>query len=343
MHEYRRRKDLECIPANRQIVDFLYDNGKISLEAREESFAFLYYRSKWGVLISRFFLNIGCVLVLSGIFYFFAFNWNSISFYTKFLIIELSIITCIISAYFCSLNRISGSLFLLSGSILVGIFLVVFGRAYQTGTDSYKLFMFWALLTLGWTVISNFSLQWIFWIIIVNFFIILWWKQYVLPKSEERIEILNYLIILNGLFWFLREYFVIKKVFVWLDKRWTRLLPAITTLIIMFIATYFWIIRTNENSMFGGMLGLIGHGISYFLYRYLFFDMIVLSATVISACIITESYILHLLLRLFLYENYSTIFFLMTLITIMIFSYSIYHLNKIKIFSNSKYKGRDLV
>ncbi|WP_092487015.1 DUF2157 domain-containing protein [Candidatus Ichthyocystis hellenicum] len=338
VNEYRRRSELDRIPADRQMVDYLYDKGKISIEARCESLSFLYPRSKWAALISRFSLIIGCALILSGIAYFFAFNWSKIAFYIKFSIIEIAIITCVFSAYFCSLNRISGNLLLLSGSVLVGVFLIVFSQVYQTGADSYKLFMFWALLTLGWTVVSNFPAQWVFWIAIVNFFVILWWKQYVLPRSETSTLILAYLTILNGLFWFLREYFVIKKLCTWLDQRWTRVLPAITTLLIMFIAAFVWIENNNEKSAIGGALGLVGHLISYFFYRYLYFDMLILSTTVISGCVITESCIFKILSEKLSDEYYSWIFFSMTIITMIIFSLSIFHLNKV--FSEAK--GHDI-
>jgi uncharacterized membrane protein len=165
---------LEQIPANRQLVEELYSHGKITGEAREYALNLLYPHNQWGLWVSRLLLTLGAALVLSGIIYFFAFNWAKITPTMKLSSIEIGIFSCLIGAYFYSLQRMSGQVLLFSASVLVGVFMAVFGQIYQTGADAYQLFMMWSLLTLGWTLISNFAAQWIFWLVITNIFLVLW-------------------------------------------------------------------------------------------------------------------------------------------------------------------------
>lgn len=70
---------LEHIPADRRLVEELYVHGKITHEAKEHALEFLYPSDKWGLWISRLLLAIGTALVLSGVVYFFVFNWAKIT------------------------------------------------------------------------------------------------------------------------------------------------------------------------------------------------------------------------------------------------------------------------
>ncbi len=99
---------LDQIPADRRLVEELYSHGKISAQAREYSLSLLYPNNQWGLWISRLLLTIGAALVLSGIIYFFAFNWAKITPAVKLSSIQLGIIGCLIGAYIYSLQRVSG-------------------------------------------------------------------------------------------------------------------------------------------------------------------------------------------------------------------------------------------
>lgn len=184
---------LEQIPANRRLVEDLYSHGKITREAREYALTLLYPHNQWGLWISRLLLTVSVVLILCGIVCFFAFNWTKITSAMKLFSIQFFIISCLIGVYFHSLQHANGQVLLLSASVLVGVFMAVFGQIYQTGADSYQLFMMWSLLTIGWTLISNFAAQWILWLVITNIFLVLWWEQVALPNTEMGFMIFSYL------------------------------------------------------------------------------------------------------------------------------------------------------
>lgn len=323
---------LEQIPANRRLVEELYSHGKITREAQEYALNLLYPHNQWGLWISRLLLTIGAALVLSGIVYFFAFNWAKITPAVKLSSIQFGIIGCLIGAYFYSLQRMSGQVLLLSGSVLVGVFMAVFGQIYQTGADAYQLFMMWSLLTLGWTLISNFAAQWVLWLVITNTFLVLWWQQAALPTKEMEFMIFTYMAILNGIALALREYFSVEKAYEWLEARWTRVVLTVTTLLIMLIPIVVWIVepsRATESIILSSVIGLIGHGAAYYFYRYKLPDMWSLAAIVLSGCIIFEFFVFKILGGERFWRAGAGMYLIMGFVTLGIFTAAIIYLRNV--------------
>ena len=321
---------LEKIPANRQLVEELYSHGKITWEAREYALSLLFPNRRWGLWISRLLSTIGTALILAGIIYFFAFNWVKITPAVKLISIQVGFIACLVGAYSYSLKRLSGKLLLLSASVLVGVFMAVFGQIYQTGADSYELFMMWSLLTLGWTLISKFPPQWIFWLIITNIFLVLWWLQSALPTDEMEFMIFTYMTVFNSIALALREYFVVVKGYKYLEARWTRALLIIATLIIMLIPIIFLIFEPSDATksiVISAVVGFIGHGIAFFIYRDKLRDMWSLSAVVLSGCIILETTFIKIVSEIIDVDSVS--YLLLGLFTITLFTCSITYLRKI--------------
>ena len=321
---------LNQISANRRLVEELYAHGHITHEAREYALDILYPADKWGVWIARLLLAIGSALILCGIVYFFAFNWAKITPLVKFSSIQIAMVGCLVGAYIYSLKRVSGQVLLLSASVLTGVFMAVFGQIYQTGADAYQLFMMWSLLTLGWTIISNFAPQWIFWLAITNTFLILWWDQAALPERDMEHMIYVFLIILNGAALGLREYFVTDKSKAWLHPRWIRVLLTIAVLLPMLIPIVVFVVEPNRAtpSIFtAAIIGFIGHGLTYAFYRYKMQDMWSLAATILSVCIIVEAAGLKLLAEMF--DDFEFfMFLLMGLMTLGIFTTAVIYLRK---------------
>ena len=329
--EKEPQNPLHKISANRRLVEELYSCGRISYEAKEYALNLLYPADKWGMWISRLLITIGSALLVCGIVYFFAFNWAKITSVVKFSIIQLGMIICLIGAYFCTLNRISGQLFLLSVSVLTGVFIAVFGQIYQTGADAYQLFMMWSIFTLGWTIISNFAPQWIFWLVVTNTFFILWWNQAALPTLEMEFMVFFFATLLNGAALALREYFASVKNFDWLQQKWSRVVLTLATLIYMMIPVIAWFVepsRATTSIILSAMLGLIGHGIAFAIYRFKLRDMWSLSATVLSACIIVEVAGFKIISEMFCNFN-ATMFLFAGLMTLGIFTYAIIYLRKV--------------
>ncbi|RST70841.1 DUF2157 domain-containing protein [Candidatus Aquarickettsia rohweri] len=323
---------LQQIPANRKLVEKLYSHGKITKKTREYALNLLYPHDQWILWISRLLLTIGSALILSGIIYFVAFNWSKITPSIKIYSIQFGIISCLIGAYFYSLQHINGKILLLFGSILIGAFMVTFSQIYQTGANSYQLFMMWSLLTFGWTLISNFAAQWIFWLIITNIFFVLWWEQAAQPTREIEFMIFTYMALLNGIALALREYCIITKTCKWLEAKWIRLVLTIVVLLIMLIPIVIWIIYPSiatKSIIFSSIIGFVGHGIAYYFYRYKLPDMWSLTATIISSCFIIECYICKTLVVKPLWESYAFTYMIMGILTLGIFTALITYLRNV--------------
>lgn len=329
--EQKPKSLLNQIPANRRLVDELYAHGKITHEAKEYALDTLYPADKWGIWISRLLLAVGAALVICGVIYFFAFNWAKITPFVKLSSIQIGMVGCLICAYFYSLNRISGQVFLLSASVLTGVFMAVFGQIYQTGADAYQLFMMWSLLTLGWTIISNFAPQWIFWLAVTNTFLILWWQQDALPERDMEGMIFVLLILFNGIALGLREYFSTHKDKEWIQPKWIRVLLTIAALLPMLIPIVIFIVepsRATTSIFIAALIGFSGHCLMYAFYRYKMKDMWSLAAIILSVCIILESLGLKILAEM-LDDILFFMFLLMGLMTLCIFTFAVIYLRKI--------------
>ena len=321
---------LEQIPANRGLVDALYAHGKISREAKDYALAVLHPADRWGVWASRLLLTIGSALILCGIVYFFAFNWAKIPPLVKLASLQAGLIACLIGAYFYSLNRVIGQLFLLSASLLTGVFMAVFGQIYQTGADAYELFIMWSLLIFGWTLISNFAAQWIFWLTVTNIFLILGWMQGLVPDIDLGPLIFILLAALNGTVLGLREYFTARPNKAWLQAQWIRVLLILATLAPMLLPVLILIHEPDGATTLVtsiAIFGCLGHGLLFALYRYKLKDMWSMAVITLSICIIVEAAGLKALSELF-YDIDYFMFLAMGLMTLGIFTAAVMFLRK---------------
>lgn len=325
--------DLKNPPVDQQLIESCYLHEKLTLSGRSDALDLIQPAKKWSVVLYKLFMNVGTALVLSGIISFFAFNWHKIPSLLKLGLLEFGIIACLIIAKKISLETYIGKLVLLSASVLVGVFMAVFGQIYQTGADAYQLFMFWSLLILGWSILSKFSAQWVLWGVVSNIFIILWWKQ---TKSHnygiKYIELFFYLSFFNGSLLILREYFLIKKKQLWLQSKWLRYFLSMYVIFLITIPslgsimdlkyikklTYFYILHHeigyHEISF---LITILGYTSIYFIYRYKLPDIIVLISLIISISIVAETFIMKFFLDILnLFSRGSFFLFIITTITI---------------------------
>ncbi len=282
---------LHKIPVDRKLIEELYLNGKINDEARQYSLDTLNPRNEWLLWLSRLLMFIGTTLILAGIIYFFSFNWDQITSVAKLLIVESMIIVTIVCAFIFSLKEVKGQLFLFAASLFVGLFFVVLGQVYTSDSPVFLLFLYWSILIIGWTLISNFSPQWFLLIFLVNIFLITWWNQWVSPSNDIEFMIYTFLMIFNGLILSLREYFASDEKMKWLRFRWIRILLTFLILPIMLIPILTLITSVTEATfsvILSAVLGIFGHIIFYYVYRYKFKDLLVLATLAFSACIVIQ-------------------------------------------------------
>ncbi|MEE3199954.1 MAG: DUF2157 domain-containing protein, partial [Planctomycetota bacterium] len=198
MSEETTTVDLDKIPATRQQVSRLYFAGLLDQEARLYAFELLNPRRLWTVWASRLLLILGAALILAGIIFFFAANWNSFSGMVKLGGIEVGLVVCLAGAWLYGLERLSGKVLLLGAGVLVGVFLAVFGQEYQTGADAWDLFAQWSILIFGWVLLARFVPLWGVWLVVTNVAVALFVEQKDIFRGGAEINGYALLAVLNG-------------------------------------------------------------------------------------------------------------------------------------------------
>lgn len=309
---------LENTVVDRALIERLYANYLLTTQARVFALNLLYPHRNWARWAAYFLLAIGMSLILSGIIYFFAFNWTKLTTLIKFSAIEATIILCLTLAYLYTLNSLFGKVFLTAASVLIGVFLAVFGQIYQTGADVYQLFAVWTVLISIWVFIANFAALWMIWIVILQIAIGLYWQQEIDASYEWENLIYPILASVNLTFLVAREYGYVHG-WSWLQSQWTRSLLTLLSLFFLTIfpmLTIFDFIHANQMNSIAFIFCVMGYLAFFYYYRYKQPDLSVLSSTLITLCLLLETYIfkifvknMDLLLFLFLMSVFSLIIF----------------------------------
>jgi uncharacterized membrane protein len=324
---------LDRIPADRGLIETWHAGGVLSPAARVAALELLYPHRQWGLWASRLLLLIGAALMLAGVIYFFAFNWAKLPAIGKFALIETALLITLAGAYVSNKPLSSSSLptqlWLMAASVLVGVFLAVFGQIYQTGADAWNLFAAWAVLILGWAWLARFTGLWILWLMLLNLTLALWWEQSGHSRPPVGIMFLwqedlifSWLALLNGAALLLGET-LIRRGLDWLDSRWARLLLAVAVLGLLLIPSVSFCLNPQHaygGEVAGAVLAVPAHLLILWYYSARRRDPAVLGAAVVSVCIILESLGIHWVSQAVGNHKYVEVFFLMSIYTIALFA-----------------------
>lgn len=289
-------------PADIKTLRRLRQDGYLTEEAFTAALRTIRPAAVWFSWAERNLLFFGSALVLSGIIFFFAYNWSAMGKFLKLGLIEAGVAACAAGAYGLGLNKLTGKVLLLSASVLLGVLMAVYGQTYQTGADAFELFVGWAALIFGWVVVSEFAALWLIWLVLVNTGCILYWVQVLEPAHSVRYEYLClFIAALNGTALALRE-IAIKKGFRFLEGRWLRALLMVALLTALSIPPISVIleIRAYSHSLVVPVTSaLVWPAVAvggYFCYRTLLRDMVALALILMNACLILLTLIGKLML-----------------------------------------------
>jgi len=151
----------------------------------------------WRRFFDRLFLMLGTTLLLAGIIFFFAYNWDEMGNFVKFALVQAAMLAAVLLAWQKGLDTLLGKISITAGAVLVGALLAVYGQVYQTGADSWGLFFTWALLVTGWAVTARFAPLWLILVALANVSLILYWEQII--RSVRRPEDAVLYLILSAL------------------------------------------------------------------------------------------------------------------------------------------------
>lgn len=182
----------------------------------------------WQRFLDYALLVLGTLFTINGVIFFFAYNWADMPPFVKFGLIEAGILVAIGFATYQGLDSLSGRAGLIMATMLVGALLAVQGQVYQTGADSYLLFLGWLIFVSGWVLISHNTIMWLIGLLLLNLTIGLYWIQVISRFDNPTIYLI--LALLNGFALAMYEVGFLQKIS-WIRARWLPRLIALATLI----------------------------------------------------------------------------------------------------------------
>ena len=291
--DHPAENEFSGLEANRALIDRLYADGVLTESGYGAALSYVSRQRHWWTWINRSLLFSGAALALAGIVFFFAYNWSRLSSRTKFSGIEIILLGCLIGTWKVGLNRIGGQVLLLAASMMVGVFLAVFGQTYQTGADSYELFLGWALLIFAWVLLGRFGALWIMWLTLLNVTLILYFSQ-IYPSNYDVDDALMLLLaFINVSALFAREFCHIKLKVKWLEQNWLRWVLLLSVFIYLLIPSEEFIVDTARHwhsvvPLFVLIVVIVGAAAAY---RYLSPDLFALTQCALVSCIVGLTFV----------------------------------------------------
>jgi uncharacterized membrane protein len=244
---------------------------------------------QWRGFLDRLFLFMGAVLLGAGVIFFFAFNWQAMGRFAKFALVEAPVLVALLFVWRIGVDRIAGKAALLAGALLVGAVFALIGQTYQTGADPWELFAVWAGAILPWALVARFPALWIFWLLLANVALSLYYATLGFWGMLFAPEKLAWLLFgLNTVALAVWEALARSGV-EWLRERWAVRLLAIasggivTVLAVMDVA--------KESSHWGAPAWLAWMGAAYLFYRRFARDLFVLAGGVLSAVVVIATFL----------------------------------------------------
>lgn len=123
---------------------------------------------RWSRFLNQVLLTLGIVSLACAIVFFFAYNWDALDRFAKFGLVQLLMLTAVVSYWWLGTESVTAKLSLLAATIILGATLALYGQTYQTGADPWQLFATWALLMLPWALVGRLAAIWLLFLLLLN-------------------------------------------------------------------------------------------------------------------------------------------------------------------------------
>lgn len=186
-------------------------------------------KEDWQQFLKIVFITLGIGFLVSGIVFFFAYNWAYLNKFLKFGLIEGLLIISTALVLFLKIKIEYRKIILTGAAVLVGVLFAVFGQVYQTGANAYDFFLAWTLCIMLWVIVADYAPLWLLFLILINTTLILYSVQ--VARYLSNTDICALLVLINSLVLISAHWFT--------DKKKTENLPNwFVTIFSIAIATY---------------------------------------------------------------------------------------------------------
>lgn len=243
----------------------------------------------------------GAVCLVSGVLFFFAYNWEQMGRFQKFALVE-SILVGLTLIYLWVQSRYRlqftwlPAVNLTAMAILIGVALGLVGQTYQTGADPWQLFAIWAALITPLVLLGRTSVLWLLWGGLLNLGLSLYLSisqgvfGFIFSHLDETLifSLLNLaLAAVTELLWLLgqksdRVPFLNNRL---AARTFLFVTGGFMTALAVFLVFDFDSINPGYGLLIGGLyVGFIFA--SLLVYRQYHFDLLILSGSVLSMVIV---------------------------------------------------------
>lgn len=153
-------------------------------------------RETWQKFLRLFFITLGVGFTVSGIIFFFAYNWADLNKFAKIGLTELLIIATTSVVLFTKISKSTKNIILTGSAVLAGALFAVYGQIYQTGANAYDFFLGWTIFITLWVIVSDFAPLWLIFLLLINTTFILYTQQ--VAKDWSEIFVCTFLFLVNA-------------------------------------------------------------------------------------------------------------------------------------------------
>ena len=231
------------------------------------------YWHRWAM---RALLVLGAAHFLAGVVFFFAYNWDDLSAFAKFGLLEFAIAASFVAALALGIGKPGGQALLIAASVFTGVLLAVIGQTYQTGADAWELFAAWTALIVPWVLASRSASHWFLWIILFVTAVALYGQQRLIALGRVEAETFAAIVaILPAVCLAVRE-FALRQGFEWLGDSWFRRALVLLSSVALFALAIAFVFG-NESNILGFSLFVLFSMAAWFVYTNLFPDFSVIA------------------------------------------------------------------
>lgn len=267
--------------------------GLITAETHGALLAQLRPAPVWRQWASWNLLGLGATLVLAGIIFFFACNWQGMSRMERLSVAQVGLFAAAIASRIAGARTLAGHMLILAACVMIGVFLAVFGQAYQTGADTYGLFTGWAALMLVWVAAQCFAPLWIVWLCVLSAGLWFYYTGTSRWPGEEQIWRSFLAVGLLHLVALLLREWLLNRGAQWLAGAWLRMWLLLIALGIFTVPAVVWAYALDFDAGKGPLVlaWALTCAAGFYAYRYRIPCLGALGLVLCSACAVLLSLI----------------------------------------------------
>jgi uncharacterized membrane protein len=251
-------------PATAERLRWLAGQGALEPPALERALALaghLPTPRAWARFAGLALLVLGTTFALAGIFFFFAFNWDALHRFTKLGLLAGAVAAATGLSLWRGLDSLTGQVALFAACALVGALLAVFGQIYQTGADSFLLFLTWAALIALPVALGRNAPLWMLLLALLNLSLYLFWEQRMVGGFATQAVALFALNVVWLAAWELAR----SRGVAWMRSLWYRRAALAVaawwgTAVLLQVITHRWVIIDGELPLLAGALAALALG-----------------------------------------------------------------------------------